>query len=222
MERSVHRDTVAYCLDNGKGEPMKTSARLSQKLNAIADGTDTPRAALRLRHEVPGILRAVHVEEGQKIKAGELIAELENSDTTARRDSVLADLAVSEAQLKIVNGNLAAEIVRAQCEVARLKADAALMEAGPRKEEIGRAQAERRVADAEARRGAEDAARFADPAGVKAERGRKPIEAACSGLRKLPKAVSMPQRQAKPHWKAAAAPRKKIARARRWPWRTLN
>ena len=120
-----------------------------------------------LSYEIPGILKVVNVQEGQSVKAGELIAELENADAIARLESASADLAAAEAQLKIATGNLAAEIQRAHCEVDRLKADVALMEAGPRKEEIARSRAEQRVAEAEAHRMTEDAARLADPAGVK-------------------------------------------------------
>lgn len=120
-----------------------------------------------LSFEIPGLLKSVGVQEGQTVKAGELIAELENADVLARVDSAGADLAVADAQLRIASENFTAEIQRAHCEVDRLKAEMALTEAGPRKEELARAQAEQRVADAESRRVAEDAARLADPAGVK-------------------------------------------------------
>jgi HlyD family secretion protein len=145
-----------------------TSAAIPLARCIAAPGLVESESGLRnLSFEIPGILKSVCVQEGQNVKAGELIAELQNADVLARVDSAGADVAVAEAQLRISSENFAAEIKRAHCEVDRLKAELALIEAGPRKEELARAQAEQRVADAEARRVAEDAARLADPAGVK-------------------------------------------------------
>lgn len=122
---------------------------------------------LNLSFEMPGKLKKVCVEEGQALKAGDLVAELENSDLTAQFNSAKADVKMAEAQLKILANDLDAEILRAQREVERLKAESSMMEVGPRREEIDRALAEVHVAEAESRLAGEDAARFASPQGVK-------------------------------------------------------
>ena len=122
---------------------------------------------LKLGFEMPGKVRNIRVVEGDTVRAGQVLAELENADFTARTESARADLRLAESQLKTLDVELDADIKHALKEVDRCKADVALLKAGPRPEEIARARAEVSAADAEARRTAEDAAKFGDPAALK-------------------------------------------------------
>lgn len=118
-----------------------------------------------LAFDVGGKIKAVFVEEGQAVKAGKVLAQLENADVAARLESARAELSIAEAKQKIVEGNLAADLIRAQKDVERLAADLAAIEKGPRHEQIDAARAEAAAAEAESRRGDEQMKRYADPTG---------------------------------------------------------
>jgi HlyD family secretion protein len=122
---------------------------------------------LNLSFELPGKLKVVLVDEGQSVKAGQLIAELENADLEAKLQGACAELNMAETAQKILEQDIVAEIARSTQEVERLKAEAAKMDAGPRAEEIARAQAEVHIAEADAKRMSEEAERFADEQGLK-------------------------------------------------------
>jgi multidrug resistance efflux pump len=112
---------------------------------------------------VAGKLRAVFVEEGQTVKAGSLIAELENADLVARLTSAQADLRSAEAKFGITRGNLQSDLVKAESEEARLRAELSLLE--PRQEDIDQVKADVRALQADARRLDEDEQKYSDPKG---------------------------------------------------------
>jgi HlyD family secretion protein len=118
-----------------------------------------------LSFDVPGRIKAVRIEEGQNVKAGQLIAELENDDVTARLESARADVNAAQARLRITDKNLDAEIVRAKKDVERLQAEFALLKAGPRKEQLDAAAAEVLAADSECKHAEEEETRYRDPSG---------------------------------------------------------
>src|SRR5262249_19588674 len=64
----------------------------------------------------PGIVKEVFVQEGDKVKAGEILAKQEDDDSRLSRDRVAAQLKQSEAQLPVLQVQLEA----AQREEARL------------------------------------------------------------------------------------------------------
>ena len=116
-----------------------------------------------LSFEIAGKLRAVYVEEGQVVKAGDRIAELENADLIAKLKSSQADLSAAEAKLGILKGNLESDIKKSESEVARLRAELALLE--PREEDIDQAKADAKALEADAKRMAEDEQKYSDPKG---------------------------------------------------------
>ena len=118
---------------------------------------------LHLAFEKGGKIRAVHVAEGQQVKAGQLVAALVNDEETARLAFAFAELKVSEADDHALVSELKAEEIRASREVDRHLAEMELAKAGPRKEEIERARALVKAAEAEYERRKEDAKRYLDP-----------------------------------------------------------
>jgi multidrug efflux pump subunit AcrA (membrane-fusion protein) len=131
-----------------------------------APGLVEPVPGLRnLLFDVPGWIKTVRVEEGQNVKAGQLIAELENDDATAGMESARADLAAAQAKQRMTERNVDAEILRAKKEVERLQADFALLKAGPRKEQIDAVAAEVAAADSEFKHAEEEETRYRDPSG---------------------------------------------------------
>ena len=124
---------------------------------------------LRLSFDLPGRLR-VNVQEGQALKKGELIAELENADIRARVEAEEAELKTAEAQARILDGDIAGQLTRAEKEAQGLRAEFEKLKAGPRKEEISRAKAELKALEFEERRARREAQRF-DEAERKAPEG---------------------------------------------------
>ena len=86
----------------------------------------------------------------------------------ARAWSCRASIGVADAQLKTLEVELAAEVVRCERTVDRCNAELALLKAGPRMEEIARARAEVAALDADSKRAAEDAAKYTDKAALEA------------------------------------------------------
>jgi HlyD family secretion protein len=83
---------------------------------------------IEISAELPGRLRTVLVEEGQRVKAGEVIAELEAADYRAQLDAAHARLALARAELeRVVNGARREE--RDEARAAAAQAEAVLSQA---------------------------------------------------------------------------------------------
>ncbi len=80
---------------------------------------------VRVSSELSGRLKRVNVEEGDRVKRGDVLAELENADYRARVESAEATLALRESELRrIVNGSRAEE--RREADAAKQAAKAVL------------------------------------------------------------------------------------------------
>jgi len=123
-----------------------------------ASGRVEPASEERsLAFPVPGRLTRMHVEEGQEVKAGDLLAELENdeekaavklADAEVLLSSADADRAAAELQ-KITNGARAEERAMAKAEVSEAKARLDRLRNGARPEEIALAAAQHQRQKAE-------------------------------------------------------------------------
>lgn len=83
---------------------------------------------IEIATEVPGRLREVRVDEGDRVSRGDVIAVLDNADAVARVASAEAALAVAEAErLRLVNGARAEE--RREAQAAVTQAEAVLLNA---------------------------------------------------------------------------------------------
>lgn len=92
---------------------------------------------IRVSSELSGRLKSVNVEEGDRVKRGQVLAELENADYRARVGSAEAEMQLREAELRrTVNGSRAEE--RREAEAAK---------------QAGRAILENAKSEAERRRG---------------------------------------------------------------------
>ncbi len=108
---------------------------------------------IRLGSRVGGRVKAVHCYEGQAVKSGDLLVELEAFDLLARKAEAAAQVAASEAELaRLTNGFRAEEIAQAQARVERLTAQHKILVDGPRPEEINAARARRELAIAQVER----------------------------------------------------------------------
>ncbi|GHC49065.1 multidrug transporter [Alcaligenes pakistanensis] len=78
---------------------------IDQTLNAIA--TVKPLQTVAIRGEVDGVLERVHFKDGQRVKAGDLLAEIDPRTYQVQLDQARGQLAQNQAQLKGAQQELA-------------------------------------------------------------------------------------------------------------------
>jgi len=106
---------------------------------------------IKIASQIVGRLRSVPVEEGDRVRRGQVVAEIVNDDYRARRDSAAAELAMKEAELRrVVNGSREQERHEAlaavtEAEAVLHNADAEMQRRNAlyRSGDIARAEAER-------------------------------------------------------------------------------
>jgi multidrug resistance efflux pump len=104
---------------------------------------------IRVGSRVGGRVARVAVEEGQRVKAGDVLVELDPYDLKERRAEAAAQAAARKAEFdRLTAGYRAEEIAQANARHDQATANLAKLVAGPRPEEI--AAAEARVREAEA------------------------------------------------------------------------
>lgn len=97
---------------------------------------------IRLGSRIGGRVKMVHVQEGARVAAGDLLIELEPFDLTAKLAQAESNLAAQQALLsKMESGLRPEEIAQAQAHFDNLNATLAKLVAGPRREEIDAARA---------------------------------------------------------------------------------
>lgn len=127
------------------------------RLTGHIEATET-----HLGFKVPGIIAAIHFEEGQEVQAGQLVAELDDRDLRQELAAAEARLAAARANLaRLEAGYRPQEVREAQAAVAQAQADY-----DDKVREYRRFQAlfERRVVAAQTRDRAEAAFRMAQEA----------------------------------------------------------
>ncbi|HLK05034.1 MAG TPA: HlyD family efflux transporter periplasmic adaptor subunit [Candidatus Acidoferrum sp.] len=113
----------------GRGETVSAAAttgeNTSDGLIAAPGRVEAVSEEVRVSSELSGRLKGVSVEEGDRVRRGQVLAELENSDYRARVASAEATLVLRESELRrIVNGSRAEE--RREAEAAKQAAKAVL------------------------------------------------------------------------------------------------
>lgn len=100
-------------------------------------GTVEAKVAVSLGARVGGRLAAVLVDQGDEVRAGQVLARLDDNQQRAEVQRAAASLLVARAQHKDARaGTRPEELAEAQANVARAQALAADLEAGPRAPEL--------------------------------------------------------------------------------------
>ncbi|KQT54866.1 hypothetical protein ASG43_04810 [Aureimonas sp. Leaf454] len=111
---------------------IKPPAKADRPASTIAGlGVVEPAGGtIELASELPGVIFAIHVAEGDRVRRGDLIAELGNGELKAKVAQGEAQLAIRKADLlRIENGSRNQEVAQAESRVAELTADVELAEA---------------------------------------------------------------------------------------------
>jgi HlyD family secretion protein len=93
------------------------------RLSVSAPATIFPRQKANIAARLTAPIRRLLVQNGDHVKAGQVLAELEDSDLIAQRDEAAAAAADAEASLqKVTSGTLPTDVERARAEVATTEA----------------------------------------------------------------------------------------------------
>lgn len=88
--------------DKNKGYERVTVEIGDLKEVVPADGTIRPKVEVEVKSKAPGIVKAIYKEEGDPVKEGEIIVELDKEDLLSQIRQARANLEASIAQLKLV------------------------------------------------------------------------------------------------------------------------
>jgi len=106
----------------GRTAPSPTPA-IDSSLIAAPGRVEAVSEEVRVSSELTGRLKMVNVEEGERVRRGQVLAEIENADYVARVAAAEAELAQREAALRrIVNGSRTEERREAEASVQAAKA----------------------------------------------------------------------------------------------------
>lgn len=113
-------------------EVVEISRRdLSESLRVV--GSVAPNETASIRPEMSGLIRAIHFEEGRKVKKGDLLVKIDDSELQAqlaqtRSRHELAKLNLARAEnLRQTQSNTQADVDRARSEFAAAEADIDLL-----------------------------------------------------------------------------------------------
>jgi HlyD family secretion protein len=104
--------------------PVKTQ---SLQVSFEASGSIEPITSVNISPKTTGRLTALYVEQGDKVKAGQLLARMDSANLTAELAQAQAELAQAQAgYTKVLNGNRQEEIARAKSQVLSAQAQGEL------------------------------------------------------------------------------------------------
>ncbi|NJK56220.1 MAG: efflux RND transporter periplasmic adaptor subunit [Pleurocapsa sp. SU_5_0] len=99
----------------------------SLKVSFEASGSIEPITSVNISPKNAGRLTALYVEQGDKVKAGQLLARMDSANLTAELAQAQAELAQAQAEYtKALNGNRQEAIARAKSQVLSAQAQADL------------------------------------------------------------------------------------------------
>ncbi|MBE7461933.1 MAG: efflux RND transporter periplasmic adaptor subunit [Planctomycetes bacterium] len=152
----------AYALTRPSEQPLATLPAAPAPASFVAaPGVVESAAGLReLAFPLGGRIAKVHVSEHERVREGQLVAELDSADGRARLAEARANLAIAEAEESSLRLGLSSEIEVTAQNLARRRAERDLLQAGTRPEDLDRARAHLRAAEAEWRRQKADHERY--------------------------------------------------------------
>ncbi len=112
-------------------------------LRISASGRVVPIQSVNISPKNPGILTELLVEQGDRVRKGQIIARMDSADIRARIQQAEANIAQAQAQLdQALAGSRPQEIDQAQARVGQAQAQLGAARAGNRPQEIAQAQAQ--------------------------------------------------------------------------------
>lgn len=104
---------------------LSTYSPIQASVELTSSGYVEPQRVSRVGAKVPGRVSALHVRQGQKVKAGDVLLELEQADRQAAIQSAKMRAAAAEARVATAKANVAETRVQAERERALVKSGVA-------------------------------------------------------------------------------------------------
>ncbi|MEH2387907.1 MAG: efflux RND transporter periplasmic adaptor subunit [Nostoc sp.] len=112
-------------------------------LRITASGKVVPVKSVNISPKNPGVLSQLYVEQGDRIRQGQILARMDSASIEAQRSQYRANLAQSQAQLaEAVAGSRPQEIAQAKARLAQSQAQLAAARAGNRPQEVAQSQSQ--------------------------------------------------------------------------------
>jgi len=114
-----------------------------------ANGTVDAERSINLSPESSGVVKTLLVEEGDRVRQGQVIALMDDSNLRGELLQMQGQLAQQEANLaKLIAGDRPEDIARAEAQLAEAEASLRELQAGNRNQDIAQAEARLRRAQA--------------------------------------------------------------------------
>jgi len=155
---AVYRQTILIPRQEAKRQAQTVPVeRRSLPVTVSANGTVQPERSINLSPKTAGVLKSLLVQEGDRVKQGQILAYMDESNLRGQLTQAQGQLAAAEANLqKLRAGNRPEEIAQAQGQLAEAQANLQKLRAGNRPEEIAQAQARLRNTQASLRQAEDD------------------------------------------------------------------
>jgi HlyD family secretion protein len=120
-----------------------TVERTTLPITITANGTVQPEQSVNVSPKAAGILKRLLVKEGDRVEAGQILAEMDDANLQGQLISAQGQLASAQANLdKLVAGSRPQEIAQAEARLAAAQANLDKVLAGNRSQDIAQAQAQ--------------------------------------------------------------------------------
>jgi HlyD family secretion protein len=139
----VYQQTVVQPRQQAKRDRQTVAiARENLTVTVTANGTVQPEMSINLSPKTSGVLRQLLVKEGNTIKAGQVLAKMDDSNLQGQLLQAKGQLAQAEANLqKLIAGNRPQDIAQAQAQLTEAQANLQKVKTGNRPQDIAQAQA---------------------------------------------------------------------------------
>ncbi len=122
--------------------PTASPERQTLPITISANGTVKPERSINVSPQESGILKKLLVKEGDTVKQGQILAEMDDSDLQGQLTQARGQLAQAQANLqKAQVGNRPQDIASSQAQLEEAQANLQKAQVGNRPQEIGQAQA---------------------------------------------------------------------------------
>jgi HlyD family secretion protein len=118
-------------------------------VSITANGTVNAERSINLSPKTAGVIKTLLVKEGDRVKAGQVIAVMDDSNVRGQFTQMQGQLAQQEANLhRLVTGNRPEDIAKAEAQLAEAEANLQQLRSGNRPQEISQAAARLQQAQA--------------------------------------------------------------------------
>lgn len=120
-----------------------TVERLTLPVTIATNGTVQPTQSVNVSPKTSGVLKKLLVEEGDRVRAGQILAYMDDANLQGQLTQAKAQLASAQANLdKLLAGNRPQEVAQAQAQLAAAQANLDKLLAGNRPQEVAQAKAQ--------------------------------------------------------------------------------